>query len=49
MPETGVTIIENAKIKGGQKDYFQKYQKFSKVDYYKMMVNILITQGKLCE
>jgi hypothetical protein len=39
-PETGVTVIENLNKKGGQKDYFHKYHKFSKNDYYNMMVNI---------
>lgn len=37
VPETGVTIIEGAKKKQGDKDYFRKYQKYSKYDYHLML------------
>ncbi len=36
-PEVGVTIIEGNKVKGGDKDFFKKYQKYSKNDYQNML------------
>jgi hypothetical protein len=36
-PEVGVTIIEGNKVKGGDKDFFKKYQKYSKNDYQSML------------
>ncbi len=41
VPETGVTIIEGDKKKIGDKDFFHKYNKFSKYDYNSMIVIIL--------
>ena len=36
LPEVGVTLIEGMKKKGGEKDYFKKYKKYSKYDYFSM-------------
>ncbi len=36
-PEVGVTIIEGNKIKGGDKDFFKKYNRYSKNDYQNML------------
>jgi hypothetical protein len=38
FPETGVTVIEEGKEKKGDRDYFQKYRKYSKYDYINLLV-----------
>ena len=38
LPETGVTVIEEGKLKCGDRDYFQKYKKYSKYDYINLLV-----------
>jgi hypothetical protein len=37
IPETGVTIIEGTKKKAGDRDYYKKFQKYSKYDYNTML------------
>jgi hypothetical protein len=47
MPETGVTIYEHTKSKGGFKDYYDKFKKFSKHDYYNMLKETAILGSSL--
>lgn len=42
VPETGVTVLENGKEKKGDRNYFSKYQKYSKYDYVNLLVIINI-------
>ena len=38
-PETGVVLLEEGKEKKGDRDFFKKYNKYSKYDYISLLVN----------
>jgi hypothetical protein len=39
LPETGVVLQEEGKEKKGDRDFFKKYNKYSKYDYISLLVN----------
>ena len=47
FPETGVTVIEEGKEKKGDRNYFQKYHKYSKYDYINLLVKNLFKNNFL--